>query len=457
MTECKTAIEKITDWMYWIDEELNDRKVARDLRHDYSPFAFIETELSKEIVAEYDKRVEMKDVEGIRQLNRFMAFVRDPVKGLGYRGLFRTVASKVAASSLNVEAILNHSRWDDLIYIDHHTVNGFASDKIEGFVMKRLASDYRANEKNEPVDDLAKWMPSINASSKATRDVARNWMRLMDANESRYRKVISSIRKNHREHLKRIKSENLGHAMTPIDCVSKITRRLIRNDWNVSGLGKTLKAMIEDGTNEHGIVPVVSCNMKTYIEIVQKEPYEIGGMVAANTVALMLAKKNDDPVFGNTVFMTSSDGCDAVSVKGNDPVFGVSELLNHWRNGTLDIESALERIVMIASANGLPKDGIPPLLIMSTSDYGDMVGGVDMKKVFEDHGFDIPPMIVWSMTMNPDGELPLLNDMGYSETYINGFSKVAFDMVTCGGTDAVSIMMKILEDPHWNDADHLLM
>lgn len=455
MTECKTAIEKITDWMYWVDEDLNDRKVARDLRHEYSPFAFIETELSKEIVAEYDKRVEMKDLDGIRQLNRFMAFVRDPNDGLGYRGLFKTVASKVATSSLNVEAILNHSRWDDLIYIDHHTVNGFASDKIESFVMKRLAADYRANERKECVSDLAKWMPSINASSKTTRDVARTWTRLMDSTESQYRKVISSLRKNLREHLKSIK--NAGRIMTPTDVVGKITLHILKNDWNVSGLEETLNAMIADGSNERGIVPVVSCNMKTYTEMVQKEPFEIGGMVATTTVALMLAKRNNDPVFGNTVFMTSSDGCDAVNVGGRVPALGVASLIDHWRCGTLDIESALERIVMIASANGLPKNGIPPLLIMSTSDYGDMVGDIDMKKVFEDHGFDIPPMIVWSMTLNPDGELPLLNDMGYSETYINGFSKVAFDMVTCGGANAVEIMKKMLEDPHWNDADHLLM
>lgn len=456
MTDSKTAIEKITDWMYWIDEDLNDRRIARDLRHEYSPFAFIETELSNEIVSEYEKRVAMKDMDGIHQLNRFMAFIRDPNHGMGLRGLFKTVASKVAASSLNPEAVLNHSRWDDLIYIDHHTKNGFASDKIQGFVMKCLAMDYRANEKNETVSDLAKWMPSINASSKTTRNVAYDWMRLMDANESRYRKVISSLRKSHRESLKKIKNKDSFHLMTPYEAMGLIMVKLLCNNTDVNRLAKTMNAWIKDGSNEHGIIPIVDCGVKTQTDVACDTP-AIGGMGCATAASMIIAKRNNDPVFGNTVFMTSSVCCSAVNVGGSEIANVTQSILDHWAKGTLNIEEALKRIVMIAKENGLPRNGIPPLLIMSTSEYYDMVGDIDMAEIFEKNGFDIPKMIVWSMTNNPDPELPLLNDMTDSETYINGFSPVAFRMVTNGGCNAVDMMEKLLEEEYWNDADHLLM
>lgn len=132
---------------------------------------------------------------------RWLLLLRDPRGGLGERAVFRTILTTLVnrnvvlgltfARTVDVPTL---GRWDDLVYI-YANVKHTA---VQGVVLERIAiqldEDIRLVAEGRRPSLMAKWLPSINASSAATRAVANRLARDLHRTPRGYRRTLSELR-----------------------------------------------------------------------------------------------------------------------------------------------------------------------------------------------------------------------------------------------------------------------
>lgn len=126
---------------------------------------------------------------------KWLFFARDVRGGLGERRLFRVILEDMARNNPEylVPLILfipEYGRWDDLwCLLDTELASVVLND-----VSEQLTADIQNLKAGCGISLLAKWLPSINASSKTTRHYAKRICRYMNVTERDYRKAISALR-----------------------------------------------------------------------------------------------------------------------------------------------------------------------------------------------------------------------------------------------------------------------
>lgn len=105
---------------------------------------------------------------------KWLMYARDIRGGLGERRLFRTIFKNIWTENPKISANLiklvpEYGRWDDLWCL----LDTPQKQNVIGFVISQLTSDLDNMKFGKPVSLLGKWMPSINTSSKNTRDLAK--------------------------------------------------------------------------------------------------------------------------------------------------------------------------------------------------------------------------------------------------------------------------------------------
>jgi hypothetical protein len=114
---------------------------------------------------------------------------RDIRGGQGERKIFRHLLKN---TPFELRAKIYHlvpeyGRWDDLFIL-----RGCLDWKIvQNLIKSTILNDIEA----EHPSLLAKWMPSINASSKETKSLGREFAKLLNLSEKAYRQMLSTLRK----------------------------------------------------------------------------------------------------------------------------------------------------------------------------------------------------------------------------------------------------------------------
>lgn len=122
----------------------------------------------------------------------WLFFARDVRGGLGERRLFRICAEwlyEYNSKAINalVSLIPEYGRFDDWWAVLPVSLAASA-------VHRQFLIDCANMWENKPISLLAKWMPSINTSSKASRELARVFARELGLTERNYRKKLSKMR-----------------------------------------------------------------------------------------------------------------------------------------------------------------------------------------------------------------------------------------------------------------------
>ena len=134
---------------------------------------------------------------------KLLFYIRDIRGGMGERKVFRTLIRHVAktwpeSAKKNVRLISEYGRFDDLFCL----LGTPAEKEVIRVVKEQLDKDLAALEErkngnvNAHISLLAKWMPSINASSFKTRITARYLAKALKMEEKAYRKMLSALRAN---------------------------------------------------------------------------------------------------------------------------------------------------------------------------------------------------------------------------------------------------------------------
>ena len=118
---------------------------------------------------------------------RILFYLRDVRGGQGERDLFRTCLEWLGTDVPEVfEKIVGYvseyGRWDDMF---------FDNKKCIGIIKEQLNKD----KNSETPSLLAKWLPTMNASSKTTKAKARFMAGKLELKEIEYRKLLRKIRK----------------------------------------------------------------------------------------------------------------------------------------------------------------------------------------------------------------------------------------------------------------------
>ena len=134
---------------------------------------------------------------------KLLFYIRDIREGLGERDLFRTLIRHVAktwpdSARKNVPFIAEYGRFDDLMCLMGTSSQESAIKLIraqlekDGFALK----ERETGNSDAHISLLAKWMPSINASSPRTRKQAKIVASDLGLKEADYRKLLSKLRAN---------------------------------------------------------------------------------------------------------------------------------------------------------------------------------------------------------------------------------------------------------------------
>lgn len=139
-------------------------------------------------------RARAEDKELADNLVLYARNIRDG--GLGERKIGRTLLAELAKVDpakvrRNLQTIVDTGRWDDLFVLEASDV---WSDVVE-FIKTQIKSDIKGMKNREPVSICAKWLPSINTSSKETKRLANKLCASLNLTPRTYRKTLSALRK----------------------------------------------------------------------------------------------------------------------------------------------------------------------------------------------------------------------------------------------------------------------
>lgn len=136
-------------------------------------------------------------IESSSHAMRCLFYLRDIRGGQGERKLFRGCMRMIANSGVpfltmlarrNMRFIPEYGRFDDVIHI-------FEGTPLQSEAMRMVRHQLERDTRSETPSLLAKWMPSENTSSRATKRLASVVMSELEYPPRKYRKTLSSLRK----------------------------------------------------------------------------------------------------------------------------------------------------------------------------------------------------------------------------------------------------------------------
>lgn len=127
---------------------------------------------------------------------KILFYTRDCREGQGERDTFRDMYQALIdidtkTAIYEIPIIAEFGRWDDLIEILLNTKNEDFIESAINYIDDTICTDLH----NDQVSLLAKWLPSINASSRETVSKAKRLCKMLEYSERDYRKMLSDLRR----------------------------------------------------------------------------------------------------------------------------------------------------------------------------------------------------------------------------------------------------------------------
>lgn len=379
---------------------------------------------------------------------RLVGYMRDVRNGLGERKGFRLAMQYLIAGGLKVKPkklfdwCMEYGRADDYYEIVYRAYNGEELKEFTDIIKKALAKDVKAKAPTL----LAKWLPSINASSKETRDKARVLCKCLDMTEKDYRKTLSSIRKKIKliETFLTNKDYSFEYSNIPSLAMLKYKNAFVRNDYeryneylkavnsgdkkmnmqvaepraiykmwreNCTCINHELveaswKSLKQQDLTDVKFLPVLDTSGSMY-----GAPEEIG-----TSLAVYFSEKLPQPYKDKIV--TFSRKARYFDLSKFDEV---NKKFKHLHENSIientNIESVLHLVFKTARDNGLTDEDIPTLLFLSDMQFDSGVDGYmdcsyhqAFHHIAQSYGYELPRIVYWNIDMYGYGNTPVRSD-----------------------------------------------
>ena len=410
-----------------------------------------------------------------------MAFYgRDVRGGLGERAVGRLMIRELAIMNpavvvANLKNVVEFGRWDDLFVLFDTPVE---TDMIE-FVKMQLVSDKRHMDKHENVSLLAKWMPSINASSEHTKALAHRFVKAFNTTPREYRKTLSALRKYidvTEVKMSANKWTDIDYKAVPSNAMANYGSAFARHDYD--GFSRYMDA-VKSGdakinaatlypynvieTLEKGNRDVAEAQWKAlpnYVEgdnnflIMADVSESMHGRPMHTSVGLAIyfAERNHG-AFANK-FMTFTDTPKIVEVTG-DSLYGKHKSFFKHVGYNTNLEAAFDAILSTAVRTKCPQADLPKALVIISDmeidywDGGSLTFTDEMRKRFAEHGYEMPKLVYWNVDSRKDTFLASKNDP--NAILVSGQSASTFKNLIKGiDLSAFEIMVETLNDSRYD-------
>ncbi len=363
-------------------------------------------------------------------------YTRDIRGGLGERQtakyFFRTLAKNYPhIMCRNLHLLPEFGRWDDLLCFLDTPVKSEAVSLIRC----RLQGDLQNMLEGKPVSLLAKWLPSINASSRKTKADAQLLCREFGIDERTYRNVLSQLRAylNVTERSLSMKTlDYIRYEQVSSNCMNRSRNAFMRRDakrfqayLEQVRSGKTgihssvlypydiVAPMLEHNNISSADLEVLEAQWKALpnytdtdrnVLVMADVSGSMYGMPLASSVGLALyfAERNKG-MFHNR-FLTFSKIPVLEKVHGET----LFEKVNHAKNAdwemNTDLEAAFNLVLEAAVKAHAAQAEIPEAILVISDmeiDRCTNAGRVDftalMKCRFEEHGYTLPKVVYWNV------------------------------------------------------------
>ena len=447
---------------------------------------------------------------------KWLFYARDIRGGVGERRLFRVVLKGLVQSNPEmvipvINLIPEYGRYDDLWCLLDHDSAAYA---VYQFVDKQLKQDWESMAAGKPISLLAKWMPSINASSAQTKEYGKKLCKALNMTEREYRKALSKLRKyldvveikmsdknwseikyeavpsranliynsaflrndetRRREYLSKLeKGETKINAGTlfPHDIVHKYmnsgyySRSLKGKDATIEALWKALPNTVNDCGNTIVVADgsgSMCCNVDHNSSVTALE--------VANALAIYFAERSSGQF--KDKYITFSERPQLVDMSNCNTLHSkLQKALAHSEVANTNIEKVFDLILTTAVANHMAQEDLPKnVLIISDMEFDSCATcgvssgwGINRpnKKLFDviaqkyaAHGYKLPRLVFWNVNSRT-GTIPVKeNDLGVA--LVSGFSVNIAKMVMSGKTDPYECLLETLNSERYAPVEEAL-
>ena len=411
---------------------------------------------------------------------KMVFYGRDVRGGLGERAVGRLMLHQLAMINqevvkANLKNVVEFGRWDDLFVL----FNTPCADAMVEFVKLQLVSDKRYMDKYQQVSLLAKWMPSINASSEHTKALAHRFVKAFNTTPREYRKTLSALRKYidvTEVKMSANKWTDIDYKAVPSNAMSNYGSAFARHDYE--GFSRYMDA-VKSGdvkinaatlypynvieTLERGTRDVAEAQWNALPNYVEGDNNflimaDVSGSMTGRPMhtsvglAIYFAERNHG-AFANK-FMTFTDIPQIVEVTDGTLYEKYRSVTRHVGYNT-NLEAAFDAILSTAVRTKCPQADLPKALVIISDleidywDGGSLTFTEEMRKRFADAGYEMPKLVYWNVDSRKDTFLASKNDP--NTILVSGQSASTFKNLIRGiDLSAYEIMVQTLNDPRYD-------
>lgn len=418
---------------------------------------------------------------------KILFYARDIRGGLGERRLFRVIFSKLAGYApqtvrKNLKWVKEFGRYDDLLPL----LNTQCADDVVALIGEQLKADVEAMEAgNGNISLLAKWLPSVNASSRSTVSAARQLAGALGMKERQYRTTLSGLRKqiDILENYLREKDYSFSYEKVPSRASLKYRKAFYRNDemrymnyiesvqnnnakmntetlypYDIiapiidsryqGGLSAGERASLDamwnsqkDYTMGENALAVVDGSGSMYTAA-QPSPASV-----AMSLGIYFGERNEGPFHNH--FITFSQSPRLVEIKGRDICEKVTACMSYNEVADTNIERVFRLILDTAVKHQMDQKQMPDrLYIISDMEFNSCArdAGVtnfeNARILYEAHGYRLPQIVFWNVASRNLQQPVSKNEQG--AILVSGCSPKIFDMATSDRCGPYEYMMEVL-------------
>ena len=429
---------------------------------------------------------------------KLLFFARDIRGGLGERRVFKVILNWLAKNEpstvrKNLTYVAEYGRYDDLLCLmDTHC----EKDMLDVIKVQFEADNAALNNGGE-VSLLAKWMPSVNASSSETVLYAKKIARHFGMNDADYRKALVSLRAHIRiiENNLREKDYSFDYSKQPSKAMYKYRKAFMRNDaerYNdfigkvssgevrlhadtlapyelvepyindtytassrsfmrqISEQEKNLLnatwASLPDFGSEENAIAVIDTSGSMY--------WDAKPMPAAVALSLGLYFAEHNTGLYKNHFIEFSARPQLIEIKGDTFADRLRYVASFNEVANTNLEAVFDLILNSAVENNVSASELPAkLIIISDMEFDRCVSNArstnfkNAKAKFEAHGYNLPDIVFWNVASRNRQQPITKNKRGVA--LVSGCTPRLFEMVASGTVNPYAFMLEVVESERY--------
>ena len=421
---------------------------------------------------------------------RTLFYARDVRGGLGERRLFRVLLRHLAFAApasleKNLKFVPGYGRWDDLLVL----LGTPLEDAAVRLIRAQLTEDLRAAWEEQPVSLLAKWLPSVNTSSRAARRQARRLAVLFGMREADYRRMLVRLRRRIAliENALRTRDYTFDYAKQPSKAMFKYRAAFWRNDVERY---KAFLSRVEHGEERlhtgtlypYEIIRPLSAAVAPQIPKEEARALDVtwsalpdythgenalvvldgsgsmywGGNPLPSSVALSLAiyfaERNTGAFHGH--FITFSQNPRLVEIAGTAIVAKTLYCRTFNEVANTNLEAVFRLLLRAAVKNRVPQEELPSVLyIITDMEFDACTVDADVtnferaQELFAEAGYALPRIVFWNVQSRRRQQPVKMNEQGV--TLVSGCSPSIFSMVVDGRITPYEYMEQVLRSERY--------